>query len=143
MSGQTNLKQLIKILVGVAWLDGKVQPEESKYLQRIAKEKDLADDPELKPWLYELRSASSAECYRWIEDYLGTHPSSEACYQLVEAICGLIYSDGEMAAEEAKLVNQLLQIDPAKSEGKHFHQAVMKAIQNLYRRWVDTVRHIS
>ena len=31
------MKQILKILIGAAWIDGVVQPEERNYLRRIAK----------------------------------------------------------------------------------------------------------
>lgn len=100
METPSQVKQLVKILVGVAWIDGQVQPEESKYLQRVAQEQGLADDPELKPWLYELRPVSTAECYTWIEEYLGQKPTPVVYEQLIEAISGLIYSDGDVRSQK-------------------------------------------
>jgi uncharacterized tellurite resistance protein B-like protein len=140
MQSQSNVKQLIKILVGVAWIDGSVQPAEQQYLQRIAQEHDLADDQELKPWLYQLRAVSQPECYRWIEDYLGTNPTSEACNQLIEAISGLIYSDGEIASEESKLVTRLLKIDASPETSKQVYPDLLQAVKNLYQRWVAKIQ---
>jgi uncharacterized tellurite resistance protein B-like protein len=94
-----NVKTLIKILIGAAWLDGKIQPEERQYLHRIAQEKNVANDKEIRPLLYELRSVNREECYQWIQDYLGDRPTPEECQSLIEAISGLIYSDGTIADE--------------------------------------------
>ncbi|MEO0377381.1 MAG: hypothetical protein AAF329_22805 [Cyanobacteria bacterium P01_A01_bin.17] len=60
--------KLIKILVATAWLDGKIQPEEQKYLQKVAQEAGVTDDHELKPLLYGLRPVSKEECYEWVGD---------------------------------------------------------------------------
>ena len=60
------MKQLIKILIGAAWIDGIIQPEERKYLHRIAAEYNLAEDPELQPLLSELKRVSTAQCYQWV-----------------------------------------------------------------------------
>lgn len=138
MTGQSDIKNLVKILIGAAWVDGTVQPQEREYLRRIAQEKGVADDPDLRPWLYELRSVSAAECYTWVKQYLGDHPSSETCQQLIEDISALIYSDGNVANEEAKLLTQLQMLNSAQAESETFHQQVVKAVQKLYRRWVDT-----
>ena len=56
MVANSSVKQLVKILIGAAWIDGKIQPEEREYLQRVAKESGVADDPEIQPLLYELRA---------------------------------------------------------------------------------------
>ncbi len=130
-------KTLVKILIGTAWIDGKIQPEERDYLHRIAKEKDVADDPEIQPLLYEFRPVSSTECYDWVKQYLGTHPTSESCQQLLEAISGLIYSDGTVATEEARLLMDLQMLDPSSDGGDHANKSVIQAIRNLYQRWLS------
>ncbi|HEY9852369.1 MAG TPA: TerB family tellurite resistance protein [Leptolyngbyaceae cyanobacterium] len=132
-----DVKKLVKILIGAAWIDGKIQPEEREYLHRVAKEKGIEDDPEIKPLLYELRSVSPDECYRWVEEYLGEHPTSEECQNLIEAISALIYSDGNVANEEAKLLSRLQQLDPANESPQTMKTRVLGEIQKLYRRWVD------
>jgi uncharacterized tellurite resistance protein B-like protein len=137
MTTEPNIKSLIKILVGVAWLDGRVQPEERQYLYRVTQAHSLAEDQELKPWLYELRAVTMTECYQWIGDYLGRQPTPERCSQLIEMISGLIYSDGEVASEEAKLVTRLLTFEQAQSEPQEFNQSVLNALRSLYQRWRD------
>ncbi|MEO1185523.1 MAG: TerB family tellurite resistance protein, partial [Cyanobacteria bacterium J06636_27] len=57
-----DVKQLLKVLIAAAWIDGRIQPEERQYLQQIAKEKDIAADPEIKPWLYELVPVKPDQC---------------------------------------------------------------------------------
>ena len=37
----TDIKTLVKILIGVAWLDGKIQPEERRHLHQVAKDRGL------------------------------------------------------------------------------------------------------
>lgn len=132
-----NVKQLVKILIGAAWLDGKIQPEERKYLERVAQDKGVATDPEIYPLLHELRQVQTAECYQWLKEYLGDRPSSEEYQNLVEAISGLIYSDGDVATEEAKMLSKLQSLDPKNDSPQPAHHAVLKAIQKLYRHWVE------
>ena len=132
-----DVKKLVKLLIGAAWIDGKIQAEEREYLHRVAKEKGVAEDPEIKPLLYELRSVSPEECYRWIEEFLGDRPSSEECQSVIEAISALIYSDGDVAIEEAKLLTKLQQLDRANDPRQPVQSKMLAAIQKLYRRWVD------
>ena len=102
MTTNSHTKTLVKILIGAAWLDGRIQPEERKYLHQVAQAKNLADDPEIRPLLNELRTVQPTECYEWIQAYLGDRPSETAYQNLIEAISGLIYSDGDVAVEEDK-----------------------------------------
>jgi len=132
-----NNVKLVKILIGSAWLDGKIQPEERSYLNRVAQEQGVAQDPEISPLLQDLRQIETAECYQWVQEYLGNSPSTADYQNLLEAISGLIYSDSDVDTEEAKLLTQLQLLDPANHEPQPAHNAVMKEIQKLYRRWVE------
>lgn len=132
-----NNVKLVKILIGSAWLDGKIQPEERTYLNRIAQEKGVAQDPEISPLLQDLRQIETAECYQWVQEYLGNSPTTADYQNLLEAISGLIYSDSDVDTEEAKLLTQLQLLDPVNHEPQPAHNAVMKEIQKLYRRWVE------
>lgn len=139
MTANSSVKNLVKILIGAAWIDGKIQPEERQYLHRIAQEKGVADDPELHPLLHELRSVDPSECYRWVQEYLGDRPSSETCQQLIEAISALIYSDGNVESAEAKLLHKLQLLDPANNETEQVSDQILRSIQKLYKHWVSKI----
>ncbi len=137
MVSHPNIKLLVKILIGAAWIDGKVQPEERQYLQKIAKENGISEDPDIQPILNELVPVHSEQCYNWVREYLGDHPSQEDYQGLIEKLSALIYSDGDVANEEAKLLTRLQLLDPATTNPKSHHSAVLQTIQKLYHRWVD------
>ncbi|BAY79376.1 hypothetical protein NIES25_58610 (plasmid) [Nostoc linckia NIES-25] len=137
MVTHSNVKNLVKILIGAAWLDGRIQPEERQYLREIAQAKGLASDPEIKPWLYELVPVQPKECFEWVREYLGDRPSLEECENLIEAISGLIYSDGDVAIEEARLLTELQDIAKPNGSAQPAHTQLLKQIQKLYRRWVE------
>ncbi|MCV3216113.1 TerB family tellurite resistance protein [Plectonema radiosum NIES-515] len=137
MAANSNVKNLVKILIGAAWIDGKIQAEERQYLREIAQAKGLASDPDIKPWLYELVPVQPDECYKWVKDYLGDRPTNEDYENLIEAISGLIYSDGEVAIEEARLLTKLQELSTANDSTQPGHNAILKQIQKLYRRWVE------
>lgn len=136
MLANSNVKSLVKILIAAAWLDGRVQPEERQYLYQIAKAKGVDKDPEIHPFLYELRPVQPNECYAWVQEYLGDRPSSEDCQNLIEALSGLIYSDGEVAIEEARLLTKLQQLSQTHDSSSSAQSAILQQIQKLYRRWV-------
>lgn len=129
-------KALLKILIGAAWIDGEIQAEEREMLRKMATEQKLADDPEIRPLLYELVQVQPDQCYHWIEAYLGSHPSHEDCQSLLEAISALVYSDGSIEVEEARLLNRIQEIDLQSSQGEFSASGVLKSIQKLYRHWV-------
>lgn len=137
MVTHSHVKKLIKILIGAAWIDGKIQPEERQYLRKIAQAKGLATDPEIKPWLYELVPVQPKVCYAWVEEYLGDRPSQEECDHLIEAISGLIYSDGEVAIEEARLLTKIQELTKVYQSTPPVYTALLKQIQQLYRRCVE------
>lgn len=131
------MKSLVKILIGAAWLDGKIQPEEREYLHQIAAKEGLANDPDIQSLVNGLRTVQPTECYQWVRDYLGDKPNTEDYHNLLEAISGLIYRDGEVAVEEAKLLTKLQSFNPADAASQHSH-TVLKEVQKLYRRWIDS-----
>ncbi|MGI2907712.1 TerB family tellurite resistance protein [Tolypothrix sp. VBCCA 56010] len=137
MAANSSVKNLVKILIGAAWIDGRIQAEERQYLREIAQAKGLASDPDIKPWLYELVPVQPDECYKWVKDYLGDRPTNEDYERLIEAISGLIYSDNEVAVEEARLLTKLQQLSMANDSTQPGHNAILKQIQKLYRRWVE------
>ena len=137
MITNSSVKRLIKILIGAAWVDGKIQPEERQYLRQIAQQKGVANDPQIKPWLYELVSVKPEQCDEWVREYLGANPSMEDCQNLIEAISGLIYSDGEVGIQEAKLLTKLQLLSTERDSAPSVFNAILKQIQKLYRRCVE------
>ena len=131
------MKKILKILIGAAWIDGIIQPEERQYLRRIAHEFNLADDPEIQSLLSELRPIQATECYEWLEDYLGQDHSSADYLELLEKISGLIYSDGYVDVREAKLIEKVKNFDPALQSNKNIFNKLLRKIQKLYRRAVE------
>ena len=74
MTTQDSTIQLFKIVVGIAWIDGKVQTEEQKYLTRLAHDRGIESHPEIYPLLNNLKKVTKDECYQWISDHLGAQP---------------------------------------------------------------------
>jgi hypothetical protein len=116
---------LLKILIGAAWLDGEIQPEERKYLQQVAESKGMAADEEIFPLLNGNKSISAAECDRLVQEYLQSHP--DGGHDLLSAVSGLVYCDGEVTTSEAKLLNDL-QSSPDRSSS-----FLLDRIRKIYR----------
>ena len=134
MSQDNKTKQLMKILVGAAWIDGIIQAEEREYLRKKAQENNLENDPEIKSLLSELKSVTPQECYQWLEEYLGTNPTTEDYEDLLEAISALVYSDGDIDIQEAKLLSRLQDFDPESEHSQSVIDNILKTIRKLYKK---------
>jgi uncharacterized tellurite resistance protein B-like protein len=134
MNKNTKTKQLIKILIGAAWIDGVIQTEEREYLRRIAIAYQVENEPELKPFLSELKPVQAQECYRWLTEYLGENHQEEDYQELLEALSGLIYSDGDVEVQEARLLTKLQELDPIYEQSKSPLDKLLEKIQKLYRK---------
>jgi hypothetical protein len=126
MDTKAQSRLLMKILIGVAWLDGAIQPEERQYLAKVAQTHQLDLDPEIESLLAGRISLTAADCEHWIQEYLGDR-SIHDDDGLIEAISGLIYSDGDVAVDEAKL---LVNIQSVPSSAP----PLVSKIQQLYKK---------
>jgi hypothetical protein len=126
MDTKAQSRLLMKILIGVAWLDGAIQPEERQYLAKVAQTHQLDHDTEVEPLLTGTIAVNAAECEQWIQEYLGDR-SIHDDDGLIEAISGLIYSDGDVAVAEAKL---LVNIQSTPSAAP----PLVSKIQQLYKK---------
>ncbi|QSJ20767.1 TerB family tellurite resistance protein [Nostoc sp. UHCC 0702] len=100
-------KELLKILIGVAWIDGVIQPEEQQYLQQIVTKKGLIEDPEIQSLLAGTKPIQPDECYEYLKTYLGSYPSTEDYQELSDTLCTLIESDRNIDNQEEKLLKTL------------------------------------
>jgi tellurite resistance protein len=111
-------KQLLKLLVGIAWLDGELEPGEQEFLQRLANAKGLADDPEVQALLSVDRPVQPEECYGWLQAYLKSSSEDKDFQELYEAINSLMYSDGELDSQEKELLAELAATDEANASNR-------------------------
>ncbi|MFN6569231.1 hypothetical protein [Dendronalium sp. ChiSLP03b] len=57
-----NDRDLLKLLIGVAWIDGVLEPEEKEFLQQVAQQKGLTEDPEIKSLLSTNQPVTADRC---------------------------------------------------------------------------------
>jgi hypothetical protein len=126
MDTKAQSRLLLKILIGVAWLDGAIQPEERQYLAKVAQSHQLDLDPEIESLLAGQISLAADDCEHWIQEYLGDR-SIHDDDGLIEAISGLIYSDGDVAVDEAKLLVNIQSLPAAAPP-------LVSKIQQLYKK---------
>ena len=135
MHTESQQRLLLKILIGVAWLDGEIQPAEREYLAKVAHNPPLADnrDPEIESLLAGTTTVTLPECERWIQEYLG----DKSIYDddlLIEAISSLIYSDGDVAIAEAKLLTNIQSI-PTPNQPNDL--PLVTKIRHIYQNWLQ------
>ncbi|WP_310416782.1 TerB family tellurite resistance protein [Chamaesiphon sp. OTE_8_metabat_110] len=136
MDIQAQARSLLKILIGVAWLDGQIQPQERQYLTTLAQTHQLDRDPEIDTLLTSPTRVTPDECERWIQAYLGDRSIYDDD-ELIEAISGLIYSDGDVATAEANL---LVNIQSEPTVGVPTPQPLVAKIRQLYQNWCQKIR---
>ncbi|MGK7942080.1 MAG: TerB family tellurite resistance protein [Crocosphaera sp.] len=137
MNPQTKNKQLLKILIGAAWIDGIIQVEERDYLKRMSQSHGLSEDEDLKDLLSELKPVQPTQCYQWLEEYLGDNPTIDDYQQLLETLSALIYSDGDVQMQEAQLLTKLQLLDPAQDSPKSAFDQFLKYIQKMYKKAIS------
>ena len=129
-----NNRDLLKILVSIAWIDGKVQPAEQKFLEQIAKEQNLDSTIELQTLLIEHQDSSLEKCYQLLKQYLGPNPNAADYDDLFTAVSKLIYSDDDVATEEASLLTKIQDLDPNNLKTSSTLDKAIATIQNLYQK---------
>ncbi len=137
MKNENKNKQLLKIVIGAAWIDGLIQKEEREYLHQMATNQGIADDPEIANLLSELKPVQPGQCYQWLEEYLGDNPTTKDYQELLETLSALVYSDGDIQMQEAQLLTKLQLLDPNQDSPKSAFDKVLKTIQKLYRQAIS------
>ena len=128
-----NNRDLLEILVAIAWLDGEIQAEERKFLEKIALEQNIKSETELQNLLDKHQDSSSDRCYQLLEKYLGSNPQPADYDNLLSAVSKLIYSDDDIATEEASLLTKIQNLNPQNLKSSSTFDRVIGKIQKLYR----------
>ena len=137
MVQSTNNRDLLQILVSVAWIDGEIQPEEQKFLEQIASEQNLESTTELQALLAQHQDSSLEKCYQLLEQYLGANPKPTDYDHLLSAVSKLIYSDDDIATEEASLLTKIQNLDPNNLKTHSTFDRAIAKIQKLYRQGLN------
>lgn len=82
---------LLKVMIGIAWSDGVLEPGEHEYIRQVASQKNLTNDLDIDSLLNQ--PVPPEQCYEWLQDYLGKNPTDEKYQELYENITTLISSD--------------------------------------------------
>jgi uncharacterized tellurite resistance protein B-like protein len=132
MNSQSQDRLLVKILIGVAWLDGQIQPEERRFLTRVLHAHQLDGDAEMHSMLDGTITLAATDCENWIQEYLGDRSIYDDD-RLIDAISGLIYSDGDVATAEAKLLSDIQSVPTPVQPNERI---LLTKLRQLYQGWV-------
>lgn len=104
---------LLKLLIGIAWIDGELEPEEQEFLCRLVEEKGLTDDLEIKSLLSLNKGIAPEKCFEWLQTYLGNYPNVRDFQELYEALNSLMYTEGALDAREKEVIAVLTTAEAA------------------------------
>lgn len=133
MAQSVEERDLLEILVAIAWIDGEIQAEEKDFLEKIAKEHNLKSPTELQDLFKKHQNSSAEKCYQLLEEYLGSNPDPTAYETLLSAVSKLIYSDDDIATEEAALLTKIQNLDPQNLKSRSTFDKAIAKIQQLYQ----------
>ena len=103
----------------------------------MATETDLINDPEIKSLLSEVKPISINQCYEWLELYLGKNHGTKDYQKLLESISGLVYSDGDIDVEEAKLLHYLQDLNPQNQTSQSIFKSLLGSVRKMYSQAVN------
>ena len=72
---------------------------------------------------------------------MGSHPTTEDYENLLSAVSRLIYSDNDIATEEADLLTHIQNLDPQNANSNLTFDKLIAEIQKIYRAGLKQVRH--
>lgn len=102
-------RPILRLLIGAAWLDGDMQPEERSYLQGLLAKYQLSTDPEFQDLMSRQVPITPAIFEQWLSAYLRQHPRREDVEALLEQISSVIYADSHIDAREAAVLCEIEQ----------------------------------
>jgi len=130
---QNNNQDLLTILVAVAWIDGEIQAEEQKFLENIALEQNIVSATELQGLIANYQGSSLDKCYQLLKQYLGDNPEEADYENLLTSVSKLIYSDNNIATEEALILTQIQNLDPNNFKNYATFDKTISIIKKLYQ----------
>jgi|GEM_PF-4666939 len=145
-------RELFKVLVGVAWIDGEISEEENLYLNGLAYKCNLSDDPEVQALLQFERPILFEDCLALIQSYLHDNRSEESFNRMVKSIKSLIRSDGVVASEEqaflqvSNFLNEVAENPQIVAQLKECHRledVAAIALANGYRLERDSLQSVA
>ncbi len=130
---------MLKIIIGSAWVDGRLDPVELQYLQTLLARYQLTHAPELLALLEEPVSLRQTES--WMVEYLADTTATER-QRLLAAVGKLVIADDTVLPQEHTLLDDyymLMAEIPARPE----ETTLVETVGKFVRKVAQTVRNLS
>lgn len=130
---------LLKIVIGSAWIDGRLDPSELEYMEMLLRRYALAQDPGIQQLLQKPISPEQTEL--WMVEFLN-QANEEERLQLLGAVGNLLIADDNVSPEEHDLLDDYHtlmanippQVDSAAKLVETIGQFVRKMLSSLQSR---------
>ena len=140
MEPQYQHKLMLKIVIGSAWVDGHLEPSETRYLQTLLERYHLTRDPELLALLEQPVSLRQTE--RWMVEYLADTTDEER-QRLLAAIGKLVIADDSVLPPEHRLLDDYYALMAEIPAHPQETPTVVKTVGSFVRRALKTLRDLS
>ena len=140
MDMQSQHKLMLKIVIGSAWVDDRLEPTEVQYLQTLLKRYQLTHAPELLALLEEPVPLEQTEL--WMVEYLADTTETER-QRLLATIGKLVIADDTVLPQEHTLLDDyymLMAKIPAHPEKT---PTLVETVGGFVRKVARTVRNLS
>ncbi|MEO0377908.1 MAG: TerB family tellurite resistance protein [Cyanobacteria bacterium P01_A01_bin.17] len=136
-SEQQQHRLILQILVGSAWADQHLEPQEVSYLQTLLQRYHLSHDSELQSLLEAQVSPEQTE--RWIIAYLKNADEEERMILLAK-IGKILIADDKVSDSEHDLLDRYYEL---MARTPHHAEAIPKLVNTLGRFVRDSIKTIS
>jgi hypothetical protein len=144
MEPNQHQRLMLNILIGSAWIDQHLVPEEVTYLQKVLSRFHLDHDAQLNALLTTPVEPKQTE--RWLIAYLQDSPNSERL-KLLAAIGNLLISDNEVSDIEHDLLDEFhdlmasipAPVEPSSSSGGDWAPKILQQVGQFFRRVISAV----
>ena len=137
MNSEQQQSLILKILMGSAWADKQLEPQEVSYLQTLLQRYHLSHDSELQALLETPVSPQQTE--KWIVAYLKNADEEERMILLAK-IGKLLISDDQVSDSEHDLLDRYYEL---MARTPHHADAIPKLVNTLGRFVRDSIQTIS
>lgn len=136
---------MLNILIGSAWIDQHLVPEEVAYLRKVLSRLHLEHDAQLDALLTTPVDPKQTE--RWLITYLQDSPDSERL-KLLAAIGNLLISDNEVSDVEHDLLDEFhdlmasipAPVEPSPVSGEDWAPKILQQVGQFFRRIIAAVQ---
>ena len=95
----------LRVLLGAAWADGMLQPEELPIVKTAVNQLGLSGYPRLREMI---QTPMSGEDYQQaFRDFLAFYPTPEERQILFDLVSEVVYADDQISPEESTILEQL------------------------------------